>query len=88
MHAIPLSLSLSLSVPQTEYEVSWGSLQILFYVPQKSQQSLLVIMRVLHILGHYATSWKITGSSPNKVDFISVYPILPAALWPWVRLSL
>jgi hypothetical protein len=35
-------------------------------------------------LRHYATSRKVAGSGPNVVEFF----ILPAALWPWGRLSL
>jgi hypothetical protein len=37
-------------------------------------------------LKHYATSRKVAGSS-RDVNFFSIYPILPAALWPWCRLS-
>jgi hypothetical protein len=37
---------------------------------------------------YYATIRKIAGSSPDEVDFFSMYVILPAALWPWGRLSL
>jgi hypothetical protein len=36
---------------------------------------------------HCATSRKVSGSSPEEVD-ISIDLILPAALWPWGRLSL
>jgi hypothetical protein len=36
-------------------------------------------------LGHYPTSRKVEGSSPDEVDFISVYLFLPVTLWPWFR---
>jgi hypothetical protein len=38
-------------------------------------------------LEHHATSRKVAGSSPDVADF-SVDLILPAAIWPWGRLSL
>jgi hypothetical protein len=31
---------------------------------------------------HYATSWKVKGSIPNKVTGFFIWPIFPAALWP------
>jgi hypothetical protein len=39
-------------------------------------------------LRHYATVRKVTGSSPDEVDFFSVYLILSAAVYPWGLLSL
>jgi hypothetical protein len=29
----------------------------------------IVIYEQLNLLGHYATSWKVAGSSPDEVDF-------------------
>jgi hypothetical protein len=40
----------------------------------------LMLFRVIFII--YATSRKVAGSSPDEVDFVSIYLILPAALWP------
>jgi hypothetical protein len=41
-------------------------------------------------LRQYATSRKVAGLIPDEVIafFFLIYPILPAVLWPWSRLSL
>jgi len=35
---------------------------------------------------HCATSQRVAGSIPDVIKFFAI--IFPAALWPWVRLSL
>jgi hypothetical protein len=39
-------------------------------------------------LRHYTTSREVAVSSPDEVDFFSIYLILPVTQWPWGRLKL
>jgi hypothetical protein len=36
----------------------------------------------------FGTMLQVVRSSPDEMDFLSIYLILPAALWLWGRLSL
>jgi hypothetical protein len=46
-----------------------------------------VVLYVIFLLRHYATTRKVTGLIPDVIG-LSIDPILPAALWQWGRLSL
>jgi hypothetical protein len=49
------------------------------------QQSKVIHSRSVKTWGHYATSWKVSGSIPDEViEFFSMYLILQAALGPGV----
>jgi hypothetical protein len=57
--------------------------------------NILYIIIILIIIGpavlwlkHYATSRKFAVSIPDEFSGFFSLPILPAALWPWGRLSL
>jgi hypothetical protein len=49
---------------------------------------LWICIEVPQWLRYYAASQKVAVSSPDEVDFLLIALILPAALWPWGRLSL
>jgi hypothetical protein len=47
----------------------------------------MVTAKKKHLVSIIFERPKVTGSSPDEVDF-SIDLILPAAIWPWCRLSL
>jgi hypothetical protein len=48
-------------------------------------QLLVPSLRIVELYFHYPTNRKVTGSNPDEViGFLSIYLILPAALWRWV----